>query len=116
MGISISDPHSRNADSAVTCAPSMRIALPNPESRMPNPRSKGFTLIEMIVVIVLIGIVASVVTFSFARSLAGARIQAAGNDLVAGLRYTRGQAIVKGEQKVLMLDLEKNTWQAPGRG
>src|SRR5690606_3160869 len=27
----------------------------------------------------------------------------------------RGQAIVKDEQKVLMLDLEKNTWLAPGK-
>src|SRR5690606_13736602 len=62
-----------------------------------------------------IGIVASVVTFAFTRTLASARIQAASNDLVAGLRYTRGQAIVKGEQKVLMLDLEKNTWLAPGK-
>lgn len=88
----------------------------NPKYQIPNPRSsKGFTMIEMIVVIVLIGIVASVVTFSFTRTLAGARIQAASNDLVAGLRYTRGQAIVKGEQKVLMLDLEKNTWLAPGK-
>ena len=86
------------------------------QSQFPIPRCpKGFTLIEMIVVIVLIGIVASVVTFSFTRTLAGARIQAASNDLVAGLRYTRGQAIVKGEQKVLMLDLEKNTWLAPGK-
>lgn len=73
-------------------------------------------MIEMIVVIVLIGIVASVVAFSFAKSLSGARIQAASRDLVAALRYTRGQAIVKGEQKVLMLDLEKNAYQAPGKG
>ena len=103
---------------------SLRQPFPNPESRIPafnsrtagHPRSiRGFTLIEMIVVIVLIGIVASVVTFAFTRTLAGARIQAASNDLVAGLRYTRGQAIVKGEQKVLMLDLEKNTWLAPGK-
>ena len=72
-------------------------------------------MIEMIVVIVLIGIVASVVAFSFAKSLSSARIQAASRDLVAALRYTRGQAIVKGEQKVLVLDLEKNTYQAPGR-
>ncbi len=92
-----------------------RACFPTPHSPLPTPRSKGFTLIEMIVVIVLVGIVASVVTFSFTRSLAGARIQAASNDLVAGLRYTRGQAIVKGEQKVLMLDLEKNTWLAPGK-
>ncbi len=93
-----------------------RSAFPILNSPFSIPRSnKGFTLIEMIVVIVLIGIVASVVTFSFTRSLAGARIQAAANDLVAGLRYTRGQAIIKGEQKVLMLDLEKNTWAAPGK-
>ncbi|HMM65350.1 MAG TPA: GspH/FimT family pseudopilin [Dokdonella sp.] len=81
------------------------------------PRSsRGFTMIEMIVVIVLIGIVASVVAFSFAKSLSSARVQAASRDLVAALRYTRGQAIVKGEQKVLMLDLEKNAYQAPGKG
>lgn len=101
---------------ANACHEPSRSAFPTRNSRFPTAgRSGGFTLIEMIVVIVLIGIVASVVTFSFTRTLAGARIQAAGNDLVAGLRYTRGQAIVKGEQKVLMLDLEKNTWQAPGR-
>ncbi|TAH40671.1 MAG: type II secretion system protein GspH [Rhodocyclaceae bacterium] len=83
---------------------------------MPNPgRSAGFTMIEMIVVVVMIGIIASVVAFSFTQSLSGARIQAASRDLVAALRYTRGQAIVKGEQKVLTLDLEHNTYQAPGK-
>ena len=34
---------------------------------------------------------------------------------MAALRYTRGQAIVKGEQKVLTLDLEHNTYEAPGK-
>lgn len=101
---------------ATTCENPSRSTFPIRHSPFSISRtSKGFTLIELIVVIVLIGIVASVVTFSFTRSLAGARIQAASNDLVAGLRYTRGQAIVKGEQKVLMLDLEKNTWLAPGK-
>ncbi|MCB1578178.1 MAG: prepilin-type N-terminal cleavage/methylation domain-containing protein, partial [Xanthomonadales bacterium] len=95
---------------------SPRSSLPIPHSPFSIPRSsRGFTMIELIVVIVLIGIVASVVAFSFAKSLSGARIQAASRDLVAALRYTRGQAIVKGEQKVLVLDLEKNTYQAPGR-
>ena len=72
-------------------------------------------MIEMIVVVVMIGIIASVVAFSFTQSLSGARIQAASRDLVAALRYTRGQAIVKGEQKVLTLDLEHNTYEAPGK-
>ncbi|MBN8481018.1 MAG: GspH/FimT family pseudopilin [Xanthomonadales bacterium] len=79
-------------------------------------RPRGFTLIEIIVVIALIGIVATVAALSFSRSLAGARIEAASRDLVAALRYTRGQAIVKGEQKVLTLDLEHNTYQAPAKG
>lgn len=92
-----------------------RPAFPNPQSRIPNPAARGFTMIEMIVVVVMIGIIASVVAFSFTQSLSGARIQAASRDLVAALRYTRGQAIVKGEQKVLTLDLEHNTYQAPGK-
>lgn len=79
-------------------------------------RPRGFTLIEMVAVIVLIGIIAAVVTFSFSKSLTAAKVQAASRDLVAALRYTRGQAIVKGEQKVLSLDIEKNSYQAPGRG
>jgi len=79
-------------------------------------RTRGFTMIELIAVIVLIGIVAVVAGVSFAKSLSSAKIQAASRDLVAALRYTRGQAIVKGQQKVLELNLEKNSYQAPGKG
>src|SRR5471032_3103251 len=75
----------------------------------------GFSLIEMVAVIVLIGIAISVVSLSFSKSLSNSRIQAASRDLVAALRYTRGQAIVKGQQTALDLDLQNNTYQAPGR-
>jgi general secretion pathway protein H len=78
-------------------------------------RQRGFSLIEMIAVIVLIGIAVSIVSFSFTKSLSNAKIQAASRDLVAALRYTRGQAIVKGQQTALDLDLQNNTYQAPGR-
>jgi general secretion pathway protein H len=82
---------------------------------MRHVRQGGFSLIEMIAVIVLVGIAASVVTLSFSKSLGNAKIQAASRDLVAALRYTRGQAIVKGKQTALDLDLQNNTYQAPGR-
>jgi general secretion pathway protein H len=93
-------------------------------SRWPIPRfrscardrAQGFTLIELIAVIVLLAIVLSVVTFSFSKSLHSARIRGASRDLVAALRYTRGQAIVKGQQEVLLLNVDTNSYTAPGKG
>jgi general secretion pathway protein H len=76
---------------------------------------RGFTLVELIAVVVLLAIVMSIVTFSFSKSLESTRVRAASRDLVAALRYTRGQAIVKGEQKVLVLDLENNSYTAPDK-
>ncbi|MHB8448044.1 MAG: GspH/FimT family pseudopilin [Rudaea sp.] len=82
---------------------------------MPRPRQHGFTLIELVAVIVLIGIALSVVSLSFSKSMSSAKIQAATRDLVAALRYTRGQAIVTGKQAALDLDIQSDTYQAPGR-
>ncbi len=76
---------------------------------------QGFTLIELVAVIVLIGIAISVVSLSFSKSLSNAQVQAASRDLVAALRYTRGQAIVRGQQEALDLDIQSNTYQAPGK-
>lgn len=76
-------------------------------------RQRGFTLIELVAVVVLIGIALSVVSLSFSKSMNSAKIQAATRDLVAALRYTRGQAIVTGKQAALDLDIQSNTYQAP---
>ena len=76
---------------------------------------RGFTLIEIIAVMVLLTIVATVVAMSFSKSMSSAKIEAASRDLVAALRYTRSQAIVRGTQAALDIDLEHNTYQAPGK-
>lgn len=78
-------------------------------------RARGFTLIELMAVIVLIAIAMTAVTFSFSKSLQSARIRGASQDLVAALRYTRGQAIVKGKSQALVLDLDANAYTAPGK-
>ena len=66
-------------------------------------------------VIVLLAIALSAVTFSFSKSLQSARIRGASRDLVAALRYTRGQAIVKGQQAVMSLNLADNSYSPPGK-
>ncbi|MEO7323477.1 MAG: GspH/FimT family pseudopilin [Dokdonella sp.] len=103
-------------DSVECCVVPQAPLYPNPQSPIPNPaHSSGFTLIELMAVIVLLAIAMTAVTFSFSKSLQSARVRGASRDLVAALRYTRGQAIVKGKQEVLTLDLENNTYTAPGK-
>lgn len=76
---------------------------------------RGFSLLEMIAVLVLIAIAVTVASVSVSKSLGSAKIKAASRDLVAALRYTRGQAIVKGEQKTLDVDLEAMSYTVPGK-
>jgi general secretion pathway protein H len=78
-------------------------------------RQRGFSLLEMLAVVVLIAIALTAVSMSVSKSLSSAKVRAVSRDLVAALRYTRGQAIVKGEQKTFDVDLEAMTYSAPGK-
>lgn len=68
--------------------------------------ARGFTLLEMLAVILLIGIAAAAVAISVAHGLASARINAAAGELAASLRATRTQAIVHGQQRVFELNAQ----------
>lgn len=78
-------------------------------------RQRGFTLIEMIAVLMLVALVAGAVAFSLGSNLKGVRTKAAVRDLTAVMRYTRGLAIVQHEQRALEIDVDARTYQAPGR-
>ena len=112
MGIGNREQATGTSGPAVTRAP----AAPRSPFAVGRFPSRGFTLIELMAVILLLAIALTAVTFSFSKSLRSARVAAASRDLVAALRYTRGQAIVKGQQEVLTLNLEDNSYTAPGKG
>lgn len=78
-------------------------------------RNRGLTLVEAIVVVALIAVGIAATAFAVSGSLDSQRIEAAGRDLVAALRYTRGKAIVARAPKALELDVEARTYQAPER-
>jgi general secretion pathway protein H len=57
-------------------------------------QSRGFTLVELMVVMVIISLIMALVGTSMARSVSGAEARAATRKLVASLRYTRARAIL----------------------
>jgi general secretion pathway protein H len=77
-------------------------------------RAHGFTLLEMLAVILLIGIAAAAVSVSVSQGLASARVRAASVELAAALRATRAQAIVKGQDQTFDVDTRAASYRAAG--
>lgn len=75
----------------------------------------GFSLIEIIAVLVIISLIMALTVTSITRSLDSTRVRVAAKDITSALRYTRGQAILSHEEQTLDFDLDKKTYQAPGK-
>lgn len=77
--------------------------------------ARGFTLVEVIVVMVIIALTLGLVATSLSRSISGAEAREAGRKMVAALRYTRTQAILSKSEQVFTVDLDAKAYEAPGR-
>jgi len=86
-----------------------------PHKRVSPMTSRGFTLVELMVVLVIIALVMGLVATSMTRSISGAQARAASRNLVASLRYTRARAIIDKQEQVFQVDTENRSYQAPGR-
>jgi len=82
---------------------------------LPRSRLAGFSLIELMVVMLLVSLLFAVVGVSVSRSVRGAEIRNASRDIVAGIRHTRGQAIIQRQQQVFHVDADAKTWTAAGK-
>ncbi len=75
--------------------------------RTSSPGSKkGFSLLELMVVLMLVALAAGVVMPSFSTGLRGLEMETAGRDLMTRMRHARSQAIAK--QKVFRMILHKD--------
>lgn len=74
----------------------------------------GFSLVELMVVLVLVAMLMALVGLSITRSVAAAEMRNAAREITAGLRHTRGQAIIQRQQQVFTVDTNARTWQAAG--
>ena len=77
-------------------------------------RSAGFSLIELMVVMVLVIALFGLVGTSISRSLRGAELRNEAREMIAGMRHTRGRAIVERAEQVFRVDADARTWQAAG--
>lgn len=75
----------------------------------------GFTLLEMLVVILIIAVGFSVLAYGVSQGLEKSRERQAKMDLAIALREVRNQAIVSSQTTLLRFDLLRNSYQIPGR-
>jgi len=78
---------------------------------MKAARAHGFTLLEMLAVILLIGIAVAAVSVSVTQGLASARVLAASSEMAGALRATRAQAIVRAKEQVFDVDTRANSYR-----
>jgi general secretion pathway protein H len=72
----------------------------------------GFTLVELVVVLVLVAAVVAIGASAMSRQLPGQRLRESARELAAQLRYTRAQAIASGKSQLFTLDARTREWRA----
>jgi general secretion pathway protein H len=75
-------------------------------------KSRGFTLIEMLVVLTLVAAMVAIGAAAMGRALPGQRLQHASRELAAQLRYTRARALATGQSQLFTLDANTREWRA----
>lgn len=68
--------------------------------------ARGFSLLELLVVLVIIGLSVSLVLPSLAGGLSSLRLKAAAREVSATLRYARSLAVSMGKEQVMNLDID----------
>jgi len=78
-------------------------------------RCKGFTLLELVVVLFVVVLGFSVIGLNLSSGSDTTEIKAAARDIVSALRYARGQALMTHRETTVALDLESNSYTVSGR-
>ena len=68
--------------------------------------TSGFTLMEILVVMVIAGLMIALVPPLFSGAVSGTKLKGSVRDLAVILRETRSQAIITNREQVVQLDLE----------
>jgi general secretion pathway protein H len=76
-------------------------------------RAAGFTLIELVAVIMIIAIATGLASVAMTGGFDGIRLRSASSEVAAQLRFTRAQALATGKRQDFSIDPHAHTWKAP---
>jgi general secretion pathway protein H len=77
-------------------------------------REKGFTLLEVIIVITLVVLILGLTTLFFGNALPGARLNSAARELSAMMRYAKILAQNNGELQTVLINLDTGRYGIEG--
>lgn len=75
-----------------------------------KPGEKGFTLLELVIVLFITVLGFSVIGFNLSSGNEASKLKAAARDLASALRYARGQALISHQEATVTIDLANNTY------
>ena len=78
--------------------------------RLSGDRAGGFTLVELMVVVVIIGILSGVSAPTFAGYMKTVKLKSAARDLVTSMRYARLKAVSERNQWVILFQLAQRQY------
>jgi general secretion pathway protein H len=79
-------------------------------------KEKGFTLLELIIVILLITLILGLSTVFFASTLLSSRLNGVVREMSATIRHARSVAQINSETAVVSIDLNSRSYGIAGKG
>ena len=77
--------------------------------------ARGFTLVELMVVLVLVGLLLTLAPVAFQRALPSLQVKSAATELAAVLRDTRSRAIKENREGFVQVDVEAGRYSSDRR-
>jgi general secretion pathway protein H len=77
-------------------------------------RAQGFSLLELLIVVVIMGMVYVLVPGMIFGGVSGADLRASSRDIASGLRQARSLAVSERREAIVTLDLDKRAFSLSG--